>query len=103
MSKGFTLAEVIVVGAIVAILAAVAVPLYTGYLTSQRQSVVDNLASTAAVAANSYFRRYNLAPDSARLGLFLPVPGKFKISVTSTTVIVRDASDLSITSTVAFR
>lgn len=102
---GFTLAEVVVVSAIVAILASVAIPVYTGYLTSQRQSAVDNLASTAAIAANSYLRRYNQIPTVAKLGLFLPVPGKYQITISSadTTVIVKDASDLSIADTVFFK
>ncbi len=46
--KGFTLVEVIVVAVIVAILAAVAIPLYNGYVTSSRQNVVQNAAGAAA-------------------------------------------------------
>lgn len=47
-NKGFTLVEVIVVAVIVAVLAAVAIPLYTNYVNDARQGVVDNAAASAA-------------------------------------------------------
>jgi type IV pilus assembly protein PilE len=46
--RGFTLVEVIVVAVIVAVLAAIAIPLYTGYIDSSRQNVVQNAAGSAA-------------------------------------------------------
>ena len=55
--SGFTLVEVIVVAAIVAILAAIGIPLYNGYIRDARQSTVDGLAETAAAAANAYWRK----------------------------------------------
>ena len=54
--KGFTLVEVIVVAVIVAVLAAVAIPLYNGYVKDSRMNVCQNTAASIAsmyVAANS--------------------------------------------------
>jgi prepilin-type N-terminal cleavage/methylation domain-containing protein len=56
-TKGFTLVEAIVTAAIMAILAAVAIPMYAGFIHDQQQTTVDNLAETAAAAANAYVRR----------------------------------------------
>jgi len=46
--QGFTLVEVIVVAVIVAILSAVAVPLYLGYINSAKVSTANNIAGAAA-------------------------------------------------------
>jgi prepilin-type N-terminal cleavage/methylation domain-containing protein len=46
--RGFTLVEVIVVAVIVAILAAVAVPLYLQYVDKARLEVVNNACGSAA-------------------------------------------------------
>jgi len=55
--KGFTLVEVIVVAVIVLVLSAVAIPMYNGFVRQARQDAVENLAETAAAAANTYWRR----------------------------------------------
>ncbi len=47
-NKGFTLVEVIVVAVIVAVLALVAIQLYTGYVNSARKNTAENLAASAA-------------------------------------------------------
>ena len=62
--KAFTLVEAIVVSAIMAILAAVAIPMYAGFIRDQQQTTVDNLAETAAAAANAHFRRTGVAPTT---------------------------------------
>ncbi|MDR2578671.1 MAG: prepilin-type N-terminal cleavage/methylation domain-containing protein [Chitinispirillales bacterium] len=49
-NKGFTLVEVIVVAVIVLILAAVAIPLYNGYIKDSRVSVASSTAGTIASA-----------------------------------------------------
>ncbi len=46
--QGFTLVEVIVVAIIVAALAAVAIPLYNGYVTSSRNNMAANTAGSVA-------------------------------------------------------
>jgi prepilin-type N-terminal cleavage/methylation domain-containing protein len=57
--SGFSLIEIIVASVIISILAAVAIPLYTGYVNDARQELVLNLARTAAVSANAYIRNPN--------------------------------------------
>ena len=47
-SRGFTLVEVIVVAVIVAVLATVAIPLYSGYVESAKLNTAENCAGTLA-------------------------------------------------------
>ena len=68
--KGFTFIEAIVVAVIVLILAGIGIPIYMGYLADARQSTVDNLAETAAAAANTFVRKRgaaNLTVDALEL------------------------------------
>jgi prepilin-type N-terminal cleavage/methylation domain-containing protein len=51
--KGFTLVEVIVVAVIVAVLAAVAIPLYMGYIRDSRVNVGNNVGGTLSSACGS--------------------------------------------------
>ena len=51
--KGFTLVEVIVVAVIVAILAAVAIRLYNGYINDSRTNVCNNIAGSVASACGA--------------------------------------------------
>ena len=52
-NKGFTLVEVIVVAVIVLILAAVAIPLYQGYMRDSRISVATSTAQSIASAISA--------------------------------------------------
>jgi prepilin-type N-terminal cleavage/methylation domain-containing protein len=61
-SKGFSLIEAIVTAVIMAILAAVAIPMYAGYIRDQQITTVNNLAETAAAAANAHLRRTGVDP-----------------------------------------
>ena len=76
-SQGFTLVEVIVVAVIVAILAAVAIPLYTGYVRDSRVKVADNIAGSVASACGG-IKAFDPAeiPDGAfGSGSVITVPG----------------------------
>jgi len=53
--KGFTLVELIVVIAIIAILAAILIPVVTNYVSDARQSTADANAQTFALALNTTF------------------------------------------------
>ena len=50
-NKGFSLVELIVVIAIMAIIAGVAIPVYTHYIDNANAAVVDNLVAEAEYAA----------------------------------------------------
>jgi prepilin-type N-terminal cleavage/methylation domain-containing protein len=50
-NDGFTLVEVVVVAVIVLVLAAVAIPLYTGYINDSRKAAAANFAGEIADAA----------------------------------------------------
>ena len=51
--RGFTLVEIIVVSVIVAILAMIAVQVYSAYFNQARKNVAENVASSAATFLNS--------------------------------------------------
>lgn len=87
-SLGFTFVEVIVVGVIVAILAAVCIPLYSGYVKNQKLAVVKGLAESGAVSANVFWRRQATTPDSADLKLFLPNPEEYNVRIAHDSVLV---------------
>lgn len=106
--SGFTLVEILVVSLIVAILAAVSIPVYSGYIRSQREEVAKNIAQSAAVAANIHARRTGAAvacahPDCvALLNIFLSNPAQFKIDIADRTVTVTDVLNDGIVQTSAY-
>jgi type II secretory pathway pseudopilin PulG len=96
---GFTFVEIIVVGIIVAILAAVSIPIYSGYVTYQRNQAATSVAQTASVTANSIFRRLGAGhPTTAELvaAFFLPNAAQFTITVSGNQVNVAENSNPSI-------
>lgn len=88
---GFTLIEAIVTAVIMAILAAVAIPMYVGYINDQKQTTVNNLAETAAAAANAFKRRTGTNPNTDQLQLYYDA-NKYTVTVTTgnNTVSVQD-------------
>lgn len=106
--SGFSLVEVLVVSVIAAVLAAVAVPVYTGYINSQREEVARNIAQSAAAAANIYTRRTGAEVDCAHpdcvdlLNIFLSNPDQFEIAIAGRTVTVTDVINAGIVQTSAY-
>ena len=107
--KGFSLIEVLVVCVIVAILAAVSIPLYMGYINNQRATTVNNLAETAAAAANTQWRRTgvaltdgNITPNTAPLNLYFNATN-YTVAVSGVNIVVTDNAKTSINKSVAYR
>jgi Tfp pilus assembly protein PilE len=93
-SAGFTLIEALIVGLIMTILAAVSIPLYSGYVKDQERAAAISLAQTAAVSANSFLRRNGRVPTDAELNqmIFLPDPSRYTISVNITLTMPPDTN-----------
>jgi type II secretory pathway pseudopilin PulG len=81
-TSGFSLIEAVVTAVIMVILATVAIPLYVGYIRDQRQQTVNNLAETAAAAANAYFRRTGTNPNNSTIDVLQLYYDNSKYSIT---------------------
>ncbi len=112
--KGFTLVEVIVVAVIVAVLAAVAIPLYNGYIRDSRFNVAQNTAGTVASACAATFQQNPVnvptgGPYAAGTVITfngetgqpnnITVPPDYSVTIAANNVTCISAKDNTITST----
>ncbi len=90
--RGFTLIEAVMTGAIIAVLATAAVIMWGGYVRESRRQAVENLAESAAAAANAYVRRMGSADglDSSKLQLYIPDAACYNITINQDTITVTD-------------
>ena len=103
MKKGFTLIEVMVVAVIVAILSAVAIPAYNGYISKAKSDVAKNTAGTIAAQISAYYAQnpstYNPATttpvSTVTVGTSeVKCPDDYELfAITGTTVTVRHTAD----------
>lgn len=83
--RGFTLIELMIVVAIIAILAAIAVPAYQDYVARSQVSEGLSLATSAKVAIATYYGDYGAFPsDNIAAGMSGPasIKGSYVSSVT---------------------
>ncbi|MHB8311559.1 MAG: pilin, partial [Metallibacterium sp.] len=64
MQKGFTLIELMIVVAIIAILAAIAIPAYQNYLIRAQVSEGMSLVSAAKTGVDEFYTNYGRLPGS---------------------------------------
>ena len=90
--KGFTLVEVIVVAVIVAVLAAVAIPLYIGYVNESRVNQCENAAGSVASFCGACVNAGGTVADGAY------APG-VNIACTANATTVRTPDNVTVTVT----
>ncbi len=68
LQKGFTLIELMIVVAIVAILAAIAIPAYQDYLIRSRLSECTAAAGACKTSVSEYYATKDVFPDTPQAG-----------------------------------
>ena len=84
MQKGFTLIELMIVVAIIAILAAIAIPAYQDYLVRSQVSEASTLADGSKTAISEFYSNTGTFPStnkSAGLAAATDIRGKYVTSV----------------------
>lgn len=76
LSQGFTLMELMITVAILAILAGIAIPMYSGYVQSGYQTECKNEVSAIKLAEEEYYLKYNQ--------YFPPAPGNVSMLTSDT-------------------
>ena len=75
-AAGFSLIELMIVVAIIAILAAIAVPIYSDYITRSKLTEAQNNLSALRVQMEQYFQdNRSYADNSGKCGVLMPATG----------------------------
>jgi prepilin-type N-terminal cleavage/methylation domain-containing protein len=110
MKKGFTLVELLVVATIIAVLSAVAIPAFTGYIHRSADKVCSNMAAQVLKTVVAYTQNqteipantYDLPGINAILGNFaIHLPDHFTAEIVimdkdNITVIIQDVSHIGV-------